>query len=109
MYRFTVYKRIYKFFYPSIVDDESTTQQKKKKLLSVEESNSKGGEGVGKGRPKKRRRTREKERGREKGRVKVHNDGRMSDQQEVTVEVLLSAHGHLFVFSYPSTFCLVSR
>jgi hypothetical protein len=32
------------------------------------------------------------ERGGERGWVKVHNDGRMSDQQEVTVEILLSAH-----------------
>lgn len=29
--------------------------------------------------------------GGKRGRVKVHNDGRMSDQREVTVEVLLSA------------------
>lgn len=52
---------------------------------------------VGKGRAVKGGEQEKKKGGREKGRVKVQNDGRMSAQQEVTVEVLLSAHGPLFI------------
>ena len=109
MYRFTVYKRIYKFFYPSIVDDESTTQQKKKKLLSVEESNSKGGKESAKGGQKKGGEPEKRSEGGKRGGSKFT----MMDACQTSRRSLLKSCCRRTVifsfFSYPSTFCLVSR